>query len=326
MEIALTGGTGFVGRHTARWLVEHGHGVRLLVRDRARVPVEIADRVRLFDGDVTRAESLVPFVAGVSHVVHMAAVVGEGGVAAERYRAVHVAGTRQLVEAAARAGVQRVVHLSSVGVYGDTGGSVVDERAPARPQDAYELSKWEGEEEARATAREYGVELVVLRPAGVYGRYDRRLLKLFRGIATGRFVRIGPCTCRYHLVHVDDVAHAVELALARPEAAGQDFIVAGAAPVALTELIAAIAQVAGTKPPRLRLPLAPVVLAARWMEALCRPFGVRPPLYPERVAFFTKERAYSIAKARQLLGYEPAVDLEAGLRRTLAEYRADGWI
>ncbi|MFN7952579.1 MAG: NAD-dependent epimerase/dehydratase family protein [bacterium] len=326
MEIALTGGTGFVGRHTARWLVERGHGVRLLARDRTRVPPELAEVVRIFAGDVTRPEQLAPFVAGATHVVHMAAVVGEGGVAAERYHAVHVTATRRLIEAAAAAGVRRFVHLSSVGVYGDTGARAADETCPARPEDAYERSKWQGEEEARAAAREHGVELVVLRPAGVYGRFDRRLLKLFRGIASGRFVLVGPCTCRYHLVHVEDVARAVELALVSASAAGEDFIVAGPEPVALSALITAIARIAGTRPPRLRLPLAPVALAARWMERLARPFGVRPPLYPERVAFFTKERAYSIDKARRLLGFEPAVDLETGLRRTLADYRADGWL
>lgn len=326
MEVAVTGGTGFVGRHVVRALVESGWSVRMLVRDPGRVPAELDQRCRLVVGDLLRLADLRALVEGASHVVHMAAVVGTGGVDLEGYRSVHVSGTRLLAEAAAAAGVQRLVHVSSVGIYGDTRRSVATEATDARPQDPYELSKWEGEEVAREVAVRTGLPLVVLRPAGVYGRWDRRLLKLFRGIARGRFVMIGPGTCRYHLVHVDDVAAAVLVALSHPGAVGEDFIVAGPETVPLADLVARIARLAARPVPALRLPLAPVMLAARAMAAVCRPLGIGPPLYPERVAFFTKDRAYSIDKARCMLGFEPAIGLDEGLARTMREYREDGWL
>ena len=137
---------------------------------------------------------------------------------------------------------------------------------------------------------------------------------------------IGAGRNHYHLAFVDNVVDGIELALTHPAAAGEDFILADAAPVELRELVAHIARAVGRRPPRLRVPLWPVKLAARLCVAICRPFGISPPLYPERVAFFEKERVYSIDKARRLLGYEPRVDLDAGIARTLEGYRRDGWL
>lgn len=326
MELAVTGGTGFVGRHVVRALLDAGCPVRMLVRDPGRVPPEIRDRCRLVVGDLLRPGTLPALVAGATHVVHMAAVVGAGGVELGDYRDVHVTGTRALAEAAASAGVSRFVHVSSVGIYGDTGTSAASESTPPHPRDPYELSKWEGEEAVREVAGRTGLPLVVLRPAGVYGRWDRRLLKLFRGIARGRFVMIGRGSCRYHLVHVDDVAAAILVVLKHPAAVGEDFIVAGPEAVALSDLVARISELAGRPVPGVHVPLAPVLLAARLTVAICRPFGIEPPLYPERVAFFTKERWYSTDKARRLLGFRPTVGLDEGLARTLRDYREDGWL
>jgi len=324
MEISVTGGTGFVGRHVVAALLDAGASVRLLARDPGRIPAELRGRCRIVVGDLLRADAIPELVAGATHVVHMAAVVGTGAVGIDGYRAVHVTATRQLAEAAAAARVDRFVHVSSVGIYGDTGASLASETRAAHPQDPYELSKWEGEEAVREVSSRTGLALVVLRPAGVYGRWDRRLLKLFRGISRGRFVMIGRGTCRYHLVHVEDVAAAVRVALEHPAAVGQDFIIAGPEPVTVSDLIGRISRLAGKDVPRIHVPLAPVLLAARLTAAVCRPLGISPPLYPERVAFFTKQRAYSIEKARALLGFQPAVSLDAGLARTLREYQQDG--
>ena len=94
----------------------------------------------------------------------------------------------------------------------------------------------------------------------------------------------------------------------------------------LNELVALIAQEANVPPPSLHLPVWPFWLAGAACEAVCAPFGIEPPLYRRRVDFFTKSRAFDISRARQELGYAPAVDLRDGIRRTLAWYREQGWI
>ena len=94
----------------------------------------------------------------------------------------------------------------------------------------------------------------------------------------------------------------------------------------LNELVALVAEVAGVKPPGMHLPVWPFWIAGAACEALCAPFGIEPPLYRRRVDFYTKSRAFDIARARTELGYAPQVGLREGIRRTLDWYRAQGWL
>ena len=109
-------------------------------------------------------------------------------------------------------------------------------------------------------------------------------------------------------------------------AAGRTYILAGGEVTTLNELIARIASEAGGSPPSLHLPVWPFWMAGAICEAVCAPFGLEPPLYRRRVDFFTKSRAFDIARARQEIGYAPEVGLTEGIRRTLAWYRREGWI
>ena len=90
--------------------------------------------------------------------------------------------------------------------------------------------------------------------------------------------------------------------------------------------MALVAEVAGVKPPGLHLPVWPFWIAGAACEALCAPLGIEPPLYRRRVDFYTKSRAFDIARARTELGYAPQVGLREGIRRTLDWYRAQGWL
>src|SRR4029079_14720155 len=118
------------------------------------------------------------------------------------YRAGNAAAAGQLVEAAAAAGVRRVVHCSTVGVHGDIEHPPANEDAPLSPGDVYPVSKVEGERIAREAAERTGVEVVIARPSGTYGPGDRRLLKLFRGVAHRRFLVLGDGKIFYHLTYI----------------------------------------------------------------------------------------------------------------------------
>jgi nucleoside-diphosphate-sugar epimerase len=111
-----------------------------------------------------------------------------------------------------------------------------------------------------------------------------------------------------------------------PAAAGRTYILAGGEVTSLNALVALIAEQAGVAPPTWHLPVWPVWIAGAACEVLCAPFGIEPPLYRRRVDFFTKSRAFDISRARQELGFAPAVDLRQGIARTLAWYRQEGWI
>jgi dihydroflavonol-4-reductase len=326
LRVLVTGATGFTGGHLARALVRRGDTVRALVRDQVRARPLAESGVTLAVGDLADAASLDRATHGVDVVYNIAALYRETGLPDETYRAINASAVRTLVGAAARNGVRRVVHCSTVGVHGDVEHPPANEEAPFRPGDIYQRTKLEGEEIARQASAETGVDVVIARPTGIYGPGDRRLLKLFRGVARRRFVILGPGRIYYHLTYIDDLVEGFRLCGEVPAAAGRTYILAGGEVTTLNELVTRIAAQAGVPPVRWHLPVWPVWLAGALCEGVCGPFGIAPPLYRRRVDFFTKSRAFDITRARQELGFAPAVGLTEGIRRTLDWYRREGWV
>ncbi len=326
MKVLVTGATGFTGGHLARRLAAAGDHVRVLVRR-----PEQAEGWRLHDtevvvGDLTDADSLKAACAGVDVVYNIGALYRTAGLAPSTYRAVNAEGVATLIRAAAEASARRVVHCSTVGVHGDVEHPPANEDAPLSPGDIYQITKVEGERLATRAADECGIELVIARPTGIYGPGDRRLLKLFGGVARGRFLMLGAGDIFYHLTYVEDLCDGFRLCGTVPCASGRTYILAGGEATTLQTLIDITAEVAGVRPPRLRLPVWPFWVAGAVCEAVCSPLGISPPIYRRRVDFFTKSRAFDISRARAELGFAPAVDLREGIRRTLEWYRAEHWI
>ncbi len=326
MRVLVTGATGFTGGHLARLLLAQGRSVRVLVRDAARA-VDLGTRgADLLVGDLRDPETRRLAVDGIDVVYNIAALYREAGLPTSTYRAVNATAAGALIESAAEAGVKRVVHCSTVGVHGDIEHPPANEDAPLKPGDIYQVTKLEGENLARETGRRCGVEVTVVRPTGIYGPGDRRLLRLFRGVAHGRFPILGSGEIYYHLTYIDDLVEGFRLCGEQAAAANRTYIVAGGEVGTLNELVALIASEAKVKPPRLHLPVWPFWVAGALCEAVCAPFGIEPPIYRRRVDFFTKSRAFDITRARQELGYAPKVGLKEGIARSLAWYRQHEWI
>ena len=326
MRVLVTGATGFTGGHLALALARRGYRVRALVRDRARASSLLAAHVEIVTGDLTDVASLRAAVQGVDVVYHVAAIYREAGLPDDRYFEINARAVRHVIESARTGGARRVVHCSTVGVHGDIERPPADEDAPLKPGDVYQRSKLEGEAIARRASADVGIEVVIARPTGIYGPGDRRLLKLFRGVARRRFVILGSGEIYYHLTYIDDLVEGFRLCGEVPAAAGRTYILAGGEVTTLNTLVERIAREAGVAPPSWHLPVWPVWMAGAACEALCAPFGVEPPLYRRRVDFFTKSRAFDISRARRELGFAPAVDLAQGIARTLGWYRQEGWL
>jgi nucleoside-diphosphate-sugar epimerase len=324
LRVLVTGATGFTGGHLARALAARGHAVRALVRSPAASLVESG--IDIVEGNLRDAPSVRRAAAGVEVVYHIAAIYRQASLRDEEYRAINATAVRTVIEAAAVSGARRVVHCSTVGVHGDVEHPPANEDAPLNPGDVYQQTKLEGEQAAKAAAAATGVQVVIARPTGIYGPGDRRLLKLFRGVARRRFVILGDGRIFYHLTYIDDLVEGFRLCGEVPAAAGRTYILAGAEVTTLNELVDMIAEEAGVRERSMRLPVWPFWLAGAACEALCAPLGMEPPLYRRRVDFFTKSRAFDISRARAELGYAPAVPLREGIRRTLAWYRNAGWI
>ena len=325
MRVLVTGATGFTGGHLARALASRGYAVRALVRQPPVRPDGTAS-IDCVQGDLRDATAVARAAEGVDVVYHIAAIYRQAGLKAAEYRAVNAESVGTVIEAAARGGARRVVHCSTVGVHGDVEHPPANEDAPLRPGDVYQETKLEGERIARDASLRTGVEVVIARPTGIFGPGDRRLLKLFRGIARRRFFVLGDGRIFYHLTYIDDLVEGFRLCGEVPAAAGRTYILAGGEVTTLNELIELIAEEARVPPPKGHLPVWPFWIAGAVCEAACAPLGIEPPIYRRRVDFFTKSRAFDISRARTELGYAPQVSLREGIQRTLDWYRSAGWL
>ncbi len=324
LKALVTGASGFTGSHLARMLVESGHRVRALIRRTSALELLRDVEVERFEGDLSDEVRLRRSVEGVDCVYHVAAVYREAKLPDSYYHEVNVLGTRRLAEAALAEDVP-FLYCSTCGVHGEVEGEA-DESAPYNPGDVYQRTKVEAEKIVLALHRERGLRAVILRPVGIYGPGDRRFLKLFKGVARRRFPMIGSGRVSYHLTHVEDVARGFLKAAETPAALGEAFILAGARYTTVEELVGLIAEKAGVQPPRFHWPARPLYAAAALCEDLCRPLGIAPPLHRRRLDFYLKNRAFRIDKARRVLGWEPQVNLETGITRTLEWYRRAGWL
>jgi nucleoside-diphosphate-sugar epimerase len=326
VRVLVTGAAGFTGGHLARALVARGYQVRALVRQQIQANELGTSGIESTIGALEDQSAVERAVKDVDVVYHIAAVYRQAGIPRSRYRAVNATAVGQLIEACASAGVGRVVHCSTVGVHGDIAHPPANEDAPIRPGDPYQETKVEGERLARMAATRTGVSVTIARPSGIYGPGDRRLLKLFRGVARRRFVVLGSGEIFYHLTYIDDLVEGLRLCGEVPAAANRTYILAGGEISTLNGLVALIAAEARVPEPKWHLPVWPFWLAGAVCEAVCVPVRVEPPIYRRRVDFFTKSRAFDISRARAEIGYAPRVGLREGIRKTLTWYAEHGWL
>lgn len=319
--VLVTGATGFTGGALAKALLDKGHSVRALVRPTNPLKGQRAGLTSYF-GDLTDARSVDQAVEGVDVVYHIAAAYRESLPESALFAA-NVAGTRNVMEAARRYGVKRVVHCSTGGVHGHIDNPPADENAPLKPGDAYQRTKLEGE---RLVQRyiDNGLPATIFRPIGLYGPGDTRFLKLFKTIKKGTFIMFGDGKPLYQLTYIDDVVKMVRACGEHPRAVGRTYIVCGPRAVTLNELVAKIAEAVDAPMPRIRLPFGLLYAAAAACEAVCWPLRIKPPLYRRRADWFRKSRDFTCAKLQAELGVGPTVGLEEGLKKTADWYRSEG--
>lgn len=316
MRVLVTGAGGFIGSHLAENQAARGRQVVAFDVKRGFLPGDPPSNLHFVQGDIRDRGALREALLGVNVVFHLASAHLEVGADDRHFYDVNVSALGGLLADCRAAGVGRFVHCSSVGVYGDVVAPPADERSPCRPVLPYERSKLAGEEVVLGYHRKAGLPVVVLRPAWVYGPRCRRTEKLLRAVEKGRFVMFGRGTNLRHPVFIGDMLEAFELASVMDAAVGETIVIGSNEAVPVCGLVRALCEAVGAPFPRIRVPL-PVGYAVAWtVEKGFGLFGRTPPISTRTLSFFTNNNAFSIAKAKRLLGFEPAYDLERGLRET----------
>jgi nucleoside-diphosphate-sugar epimerase len=311
--LLVTGGTGLVGSHVAEQARGRGLRVRCLVRAAGKAVFLRELGCELVEGDLDDSASLRAAVSGATVVVHCAAKVGDWG-PTEGYRRVNVDGTRALLEAATATGLlKRWIQISSLGVYEGRDHYGTDEATQPSSAgiDGYTLTKVESERLVLDWIKERGLPGVVLRPGFIYGVRDRTVLpRLLERLRSGKFAYLGAPEKLMNNTSVDNLCHAIWLAIERDDVVGEVFNIRDPRLVTKREFIETVCDAAGLAHPRKVVPIAVARVLARLLEGLWRMLGRQeaPILNNARLKFLGLNLDYSIDKAVRKLGYQPRLD------------------
>jgi len=324
--ILVTGGRGFLGTNLVSRLTQQGEKVRVFARPHNKPgSMNLAESEVVF-GDIRDQKAVEQAVDGVDKVIHLVSNFRKGGSDKKDAYAINVEGTENVLQASLKNGVKQLIHCSTIGVHGDVRTIPANEETPFNPGDLYQETKLIAEKRVWEFHRKTALPITVIRPISMLGPGDLRMLKLFRMIKKKRFIVVGNGKALFQPAYIDDVVQGFILCLNNDKAIGEIFIIGGEEYVPLKELFRLIAEELGVLPPKLKIPLFPVLFLAALCEKICVPLRIEPPLHRRRVSFFKNNRAFSIEKAKKILGFQPEVSLREGIRRTIHWYEKNDWL
>lgn len=315
MKVLATGASGFLGRAVVRTLQDAGHTVRTLQRRPSGVP-GAEDRL----GSVTDAAATAAAVEGVDAIVHLAAKVSLAGDPGG-FRAVNVEGTRTLLDAAAAAGVTRIVHVSSPSV-AHAGHALAGVGAePADPVGARgEYARTKAEAEVLALSRAGDTaSLVAIRPHLVWGPGDTQLIaRVVDRARRGRLPLLNGGTALIDSTYVDNAASGIVAALERvDDVSGRAYVLTNGEPRPVGDLLAGICRASGVRPPRFSVPAELARAAGGLVERVwaVRPGSDEPPMTRFLAEQLSTAHWFDQTEIRRDLRWTPAVSIDEGLRR-----------
>jgi nucleoside-diphosphate-sugar epimerase len=315
----VTGGTGFIGSRLVRRLRDRGDEVVALVRSREKGRELEAMGAQLVEGDLASSDAIRSGLDGCDSAFHAAAIY-KVGIPKSEHEAMYdanVRGTERVLDAAFQAGVGRIVYVSTINVFGNTGGTVVDETYERPGNDFvsyYDETKYLSHLAAVERIAK-GAPIVIVQPGGVYGPGDHSEVgNAIDQTRTGKLKAVPFAGLGLNLVYVDDVVDGILLAHDNGKV-GESYVLGGEI-TTMRGLVEKTAEVAGRKPPKRDMPTGVIKLAAPAGPLVGKIMGF-PPNFRELISasdgvtYWAKDD-----KAREAIGYEPR-DLSTGLRQTL---------
>jgi nucleoside-diphosphate-sugar epimerase len=320
-KVLVTGATGFVGGALVDKLLMSKWQVTALVRTGSSIKALGRKKIKLIVGDLRDRHSLDDAVKGADIVFNCAAALPHHNLPDRKYWEVNVTGVENLMNVCQKNKVRRVVHISTVGIYGITSRRGVSERAKPNLSDVYSKTKLEGERIIWKYIKN-GLSATIIRPTIAYGPGDTRpgFLNLFLLIKKGIFVPVGKGNNFFHTIYIENLLDALMLAARRKVAKGEDFIIGDDPCPRMKEIVQTMANLQSKKLPSFYLPTAVAYIVGTFFD-LFKNIGLTVPLTKRRVNFMTENKRFKIDKAQRVLGYEPKVGLEKGLQKTLEWYK-----
>ena len=326
MKALVTGGTGFIGSHIVENLLSRNMNVKVLVRNSSNTSRLKNREIEFVYGDVMDSASLKKCMKDIDLVFSAFGILGQWGIPEQTYWDVNTKGVKNLLESCFNSKIKQFIHISSAGVLGPLkDGTVADESFPFNPSNIYERSKCEAEKEIISYGKK-GIPFTIIRPEFVYGPGDTHVLGLFKAIKAGRFVFLGNGERLLHPTYIDDLIQGINFCTDNKNAFGKIFLITGEKPITVRELANIIADELGVHLSKIKIPLFFAHTIAKVMEAAAKAAGFEPMLTTSRVKFFTENRSFSYQKARNEIGYVPAVDFREGVRRTIEWYRENRYL
>lgn len=326
--VLVTGATGALGPCIVKVLDELGYRIRTLSIDKLSdglFPRDVEVRI----GDVTNVQDVRSAMDGIDAVIHLVAllhIVNPPPEMLEKFERINVGGTATIVKAAIRAGIKRIVLFSTIAVYGQANGQVLDEQSPTHPETFYAHTKLSAERLVLNARGADGQPLgTVLRLGAVYGsRIKGNYERLIHALAHYRFLPIGNGFNRRTLIYDKDVASGAVVAVTHPAAAGRIFNVTDCRFHTMNEIIKSICSALGRKPPRLSLPAGLTRTLVGIVEKGSRSIGLKPPATREMIDKYTEDIAVDGSLIQKELGFMPQYDLKTGWEETIKEMREGG--
>ena len=305
MKSLVTGANGFTGSHLVKRLLERGDEVVVYVRQSSDLS-RIADLpIQFCYGNITDETALTAAMNGVNQVFHIAAYVELGLVDADLMEQVNVVGTKAVLNAAQTAGVQRMIHCSTIGIYGDTQGRTIDEtfeREQKGFSSAYDSTKYFGQQ-AVDEAAQNGFHVVSVMPSGIFGLGDPHFGPVVQQFLKGGLKVWAAGDRVTGIVHVDDLVEAMILAIEQANI-GEHFIIS-AGELTTNEMFQVFSQETGIPVPN-EVPQALVRLVGSILDPIGRLLNWQPPISRERVHYlYDRCVRVDATKARTVLGWNP---------------------
>lgn len=318
-QILITGATGFLGRHLTEKLIALGHYPRILVRDPKKIPPCWNGKVDITQGDLLNFPSLHKALRGIRWVFHLAAESRDK----ELFHKTNVLGTENLMKACLNSNIGKLIHLSSIAVFGSLKKETITEEDQCIPKDEYDRSKHLGEEYVKAFHRKTGIPTIILRPSFILGEgreiKDDRFYQWLFLVKKGFFRFMGKGNYVLNFIYVGDVVEGILISAKGENLGFKTYILSD--PCLLKEFMEWCAQALEVSLPKRVIPLSVTYPAAILSQCINMILPWKIPFSLGKLRLLTNKTIYSSEKIKKELEFNPPFGIRKGLLRTVEWYK-----